>query len=93
MYDCAQVLSGCIDRLEKGMTQEGCKRLLTPLEKEFLYLSKEYKESYPQFSAFCERVAQDLFLKGQDTIFVKDLRYLLCEVCVVWEELASEFSI
>lgn len=92
MYGCAQVLSDCISRLEKGMTQEGCKRVLSPLERQFFFLSERYKEEYPSFSHFCEKTAEELFLTQQNIIYVKDLRYLLCEICVGWEDLASEFS-
>lgn len=93
LYGCAQVLNECIERLENGITQEGCKRILTPLESQFSYLSKEYEESYPSFAKMCKQTAEDLFLKGQDIVFIKDLRYLLCEICVALENMASEFSI
>lgn len=93
MYSCAQVLSDCIERLEKGMTQESCKRILSPLERHFLYLAESYKGEYPKFSSVCEKTAQELFVTQQNIIYAKDLRYLLCETCVEWEELASEFSL
>ena len=43
-YGCIDVLSQGIVRLDKGLTQQACKRILSLLQKEFTYMEKKYRE-------------------------------------------------
>lgn len=93
LYGCIEVLNGEIERLSKGATQESTKRILGVLEKQLKFLSVEYEEIFPQFSKVCQKSANALFLKLQSTVFVKDLRYIQCELCDKYGELARSFSL
>ncbi len=84
------VLGEFISRLEKGMTQEGCRRALTTLCGQFA----QAREKYTAYAAFrrvsrqSEKMLTDICA---DTIYLTDLRYLLCwqaEKCV---ELCKDF--
>lgn len=93
LYGCMSVLEGCVARLEKGMTQEGCKRLLFPLQRQFDFLSESYEGGYPSFSKLCKQTAHKLADLGTQTLYVKDLRYLLCELADNYTQLSAAFSL
>ncbi len=86
------VLEECIARLEKGATQESCKRILALLGKQFAFAKKEYA-AYPTFSEACGRWAEDLAEMQQGTLYLKELRYLLCGQVESYLEFCAEFSI
>ncbi len=86
------VLNECIARLEKGETQENCKRILQILERQFAYAQEEY-EGYPAFATSCGEWSDTLREMGEETVYVKDLRYLLCGQVERYLQLCESFSI
>lgn len=93
VYGCMQVLEGCVYRLEKGMTQESCKRLLNTLKNQFFYLEKQYQEDFESCASVCKDAKVFLTEILEDTVYVKDLRYLACQLANDYVTLANEFSI
>lgn len=93
LRSCMTVLNECISRLEKGMTQESCKRVLTPLGNQFHFLSEEYRNSYPSFAKVCRETVEELSALVSQTVYVKDLRYLLCVLSENYVTLASAFAL
>lgn len=92
-YSCMEILNGEIARLDKGGTQESSKRILETLRGQFSYMGEENKEMYPKFSAVCQNAEKRLATICSDIVYAKDLRYLQCELCVSYLELAGEFSL
>jgi hypothetical protein len=93
LYGFLQVLSSAITRLDKGATQQSTKRTLQSLSRLFSYHKEEYESAYPAYACLCESAEGQLKEFTADTVFVNDLRYLLCELAVGYLELAEEFSI
>lgn len=93
LYGFLQVLSGEIVRLDKGATQESSKRILQTLSDLFAYHHRDYERSYPAYADLCNLAKEELKTCMGDTVFVNDLRYLLCELSVGYLELAEEFSL
>ena len=96
-FDCLQgcmtVLEECISRLEKGLSQEKCRRILSELKNQFAFLSKDYGVEYAAFGSLCDDTAKRLERLLSDTVYAKDLRYLLCELAEKSIALASAFSL
>ena len=92
-YGCIEVLSQGLTRLDQGMTQQACKRILADLNKKYIYMTNVYRESYPQFSAACQKIQTGLSDMLSKTILGKDVRYLLCSACDAYIRLASVFSL
>ncbi len=86
------VLSECINRLEKGGTQESCKRLLAILQRQFAYAEGEYEE-YPAFSQACGEWSGRLKGLCEETVYAQELRYLLCGQVEKYLQLCEEFSL
>lgn len=93
LYNGIDVLSQCIAKLESGGTQQACKRLLGILERQFGYMATVYQGQYPTFSNVCAGLQKKLQTLTEDTVFCKDLRYMLCETCEAYLRLAEHFSI
>ncbi len=91
--DYVQVLSGEIVRMEKGGTQESCKRMLETLKRQFIYLAKEYKSVFQSYAKLCDRTANSLSKMLNETIFVSNLRNLQCDLCYSYVSLAKEFAL
>ncbi len=87
-----QYLNGCILRLEKGLTQEGCKRLLQELKKQFAYAEETYK-GYDAYAFACGKMEENLCRLEEETVYLKDLRYLLCLQADEFLQLCAEFSL
>ena len=92
-YGCIDVLSQGIAKLDNGLTQQACKRILSLLQKEFLYMATTYRESYPQFSNVCADIQTSIEALLKETVYNKDLRYLLCSACDAYIRLSSAFSL
>ena len=92
-YGCIDVLSQGVAKLDQGMTQEACKRVLEALYKEYSYLKKVYAENYPQFAKVCDGMQTALSNLFTKPIYGKDLRYLLCGACDAYIRLASIFAL
>lgn len=93
LKSCMEILSEEIVRLDNGATQESSKRILRILQKQYDYLEYEYKKSFPDFAKLCERAEKALGKIVAGTVYVKDLRYLLCELCVSYNGLADTFEL
>lgn len=93
LYGCMQVLDREIARLAGGATQASSKRILRILEDNFTYLGREYEEVFSDFSSVCESAAKTLESCTADIVYVKDLRFLLCELCVSYTDLCGAFSL
>ncbi len=93
LYGCIEVLDKEIARLSNGATQESSKRVLGVLYKQLNYIAIETKAVFPQMSELCKNVAQKLFSFTQDIVYVKDLRYLQCEMCNKYVKLGETFAL
>ena len=87
------VLNEYIKKLDKGMTQENCKRLLARLERMYEYGAEEYKTAYSEYAEICRVSAKELSNVRQGIVYVKDLRYLLCEQAEKYITLCERFSL
>ena len=92
-YGCIDILAQGIAKLEQGLTQQSCKRILTLLNKKYAYMQKVYQETYPQFSKICANLYLQLDDILSKPIYCKDLRHVLCEACDSYIYLASFFSL
>ncbi len=88
-----QVLDGQIVRLTVGETQESVKRVLEILKKQVAYTEKEYEKNFPDFSKLCNRAVKSLEKTLDGIVYAKDLRYLLCELCVGYVQMVGNFSV
>ncbi|MBQ8446603.1 MAG: hypothetical protein IJX31_02360 [Clostridia bacterium] len=88
-----EVFSQTITLLEDGATQESIKRILSPLSRQFFYLSRKYADIYPDFSSVCQRYAKRIEEYCAKILFVGDLRYELCAMTGDYLTLANKFSI
>ena len=86
------VLENCIGRLENGMTQESCRRILTMLQKQFHYSARSF-EGYTTFSKLCRQSEEWLEEVCKETIYLRDLRYLLCWQAEKYIKLCDDFSL
>ncbi len=93
LYGCMEVLKGVVTRLDKGATQQSSDRVLETLERQFTFLKENYKKSFGKFSHVCKNAEGRLKNIRAGTIFVKDLRYLFCELCFAFTELSEDFSL
>ncbi len=90
---CLQVLNGVIESLGLGGTQESAKRLLFRLEKQFVYLASFYTKIFPRYSLVCEKGANEIKGLRTNTVYTKDLRYLLCFLADAYVTLGKIFSL
>lgn len=93
LYGCMQVLENCVFSLDKGMTQESCKRLLNALKRQFSYLKKEYQTEFSACSMLCKSAEEALTEMLSNTVYLRDLRYLSCQLAEGYVVLANEFSL
>jgi len=91
LYNCCEVLEKIIGRVARGGTQESGKRLLEVLQAQLSFLRKEYAEIFPKYAEVCKKGEESISRLLQKTIYLKDLRYMLCELCVAYVQLASSF--
>ena len=92
LYDCMQVLNGEITRLEGGATQPSSKKIVRRLSRQLDYLFEEYETSYSSFASLCKGAGAELSMIANDTIYAKDLRYVLCELADGYLKLISSFA-
>ncbi len=93
LHACMEVLDQEISRLDKGATQESSKRILNKLTSLFSFMEKKYNRIFPDFSIICRDA--DVYLNNiiKNIVYVRDLRYLLCDLSVKYLHLAQEFSL
>ncbi len=87
-----EILNDCIERLEKGMTQEQCKKTLSILEKQYLFNQSQYGD-YEKYASVCNKSAEKLREIRENTVYLTDLRYLLCWQAEKYVGLCSAFSL
>ena len=93
LKSCIGVLNGEIERLETGATQQSSKRILSDLRRQFAYLAKEYQKDFVSYAFVCEKASAYLLEITDGTVYVGDLRYLLCALCNSFVDLSKEFSL
>ena len=91
-YNNMQVLNAQTSRLEDGGTQQSCVRILNILASNFAYLGLEYKTVLPAYAKRCDEVGSVLRTLTNGIIYVRELRYLLCELCVSYVQFCEEYS-
>ena len=92
LYSCLVVLEDSVARLEKGLTQEKAKGILTELKNQLSFMSEIYADGYAAFSSLCLDLAKKLEDKKEKILYVSDLRYLLCETVEGCLDLTEEFT-
>lgn len=93
LYSCMEILNAETARLEKGATQQSAKNTLGILLKQLSYLGEAYQKEYAACSNVFEEAGASLSSLLNDTLYVKDLRYLLCELADGYISLASKFNL
>ncbi|MBE5740273.1 MAG: hypothetical protein E7352_01055 [Clostridiales bacterium] len=93
LYGYIGVFNDVIARLEDGATQESVKRILSPIGRQFAFLSTKYTQMYPAFAFFCRGVSERIERYCEKILFVGDLRYELCAMTEGYLTLARAFSI
>ena len=81
LYHCIEVLSMEIGRLDKGATQQSSRATLQILQKQLAYLSNRYEEVFGAFTQVCRDASERIEHVLADTIFAKDLRNIMCQLC------------
>ena len=57
------------------------------------YSSGKYKIAFSDYADVCKMGAEQLTLITKGTVYVKDLRYTLCELCIAYCCLADLYII
>lgn len=91
-YGYLQVFERGIALLEQS-TQERAKAYYASLEKQLQFMGNKYEGSYPEFAKICKNGVLALREMSSQTLYVKDLRYLLCELSEKYASLAASFSL
>jgi len=92
-YSWLTVLEQEISRLAQGCTQQSCKQVINIIRQQMNYASRNYENSFSRYANVCKSGAEQLTKMISETVYVKDLRYLLCELCVAYCDLEEFFSI
>ena len=93
LRSCIAIMEECVEGLEKSMTQETCKRIISQLIGQFKYLSEIYKDCGLEYVNACVYVAQDLLFLQNQTVYARDLRYILCCLAVDYVKIGKQFSL
>ncbi len=93
LYQNIALLEGEIARLEGGATQESSKRILSVLIKQFAFLEERYGEVCSEYQRACEETVNALQKSVEGVVYVTDLRYLCCELCVSYIKSSENFSL
>ena len=93
LYGNICVLEQEIARLENGATQQSSARLLAVLERNLVYLAKEYGKDYAEYATFCLQTAKAINERRSGIIYAKDLRYLQCVACVSYGDLVKNYNL
>lgn len=91
LYDWLTLLEQETNRLAKGCTQQSSRQTLTLLKRQMEYGEKTNTDSFFDYAQLCRKGAEALARITEKTIYVTDLRYLLCELCVGYCNLAEQF--
>ena len=90
---CMQVLGETVSRLEKGMTQEKAKTILTLLSKQLNFCGREYASNVSGLASVCTESAQRLDTMAGDTVYSDKLMYELCFLADGYLSSCSQFAL
>lgn len=93
LHGCMEVLDEEINRLARGATQQSALRILGILWRQLEYLSTAYEESFPKYAQVCKCASEQLNDLLSDIVYVKDLRYLLCDLTKDYIQICADFSL
>ena len=93
LYGNICVLEKEIARLENGATQQSSARILDTIARNLEYLAKTYGEYYGAYGKLCLETAKTLKAQKEEIIYVKDLRYLQCALCVSYLDLVENYPL
>ena len=93
LYSGMEALEQAIIKLDRGSTQESCKRMLGQIVKVLRYCAKSYQDIFPAYANMCNLASEKLQSYIEQTVYVKDLRYELCDLAVNYLKLASIFAL
>ncbi len=93
LEDIIEVLHKETARLEQGATQQSSKRILQTLQRQLCYLGEEYGKVFPKYQTTCTQASSKIDEIVDNTVYVKDLRYLQCFLCDAYVSLAKDFSL
>ena len=93
LYSCLLILQETIKILSDGGTQEVGKEMIGILQKQLSFLGGEYKKIFPLYTEVCKNGAEKMTKIKSNVIFLKDLRYLFCELAVGYLQFANSFVI
>ena len=93
LMDCIRILDMEIARVEGGATQQSSKRILKSMENTFAFLSKEYQNRFAAFATVCRDAANTLSTFTKSTVYIADLRYLQCALCISYLNLSEDFCL
>ena len=93
LHGCMEVLDEEINRLARGATQQSALRILGILWRQLSYLSTAYEEPFPKYAQVCKCASEQLNDLLSDIIYVKDLRYLLCDLTTNYIQICADFSL
>ena len=89
LYGNICVLEREIARLENGATQQSSARILDTIARNLEFLAKTYAEDYFEYAKACLDGAKALREEKANIIYVKDLRYVQCVLCVAYRDLVK----
>lgn len=93
LLGCIEVLEKEIARLENGATQQSCGRILKELENQFRFLKEEYSGLFSEFSTVCAWAEGETSHLQTKIIYLKDLRFILCDLCFSFVKLSQAYAL
>lgn len=90
---CMQILNETISRLEKGMTQEKAKAILTLLRKQLSFSAREYAVCVDGLANVCKESAKHLDNILEGTVYTDALAYELCFLADGYLSSCNRFSL
>ncbi len=93
LHSCMEVLDGEINRLANGATQQSTLRILDILWRQLNYLSAVYADDFPKYAQACKCASKQLNDILSNVVYVKDLRYLLCDMTASYLQICGDFSL
>ncbi len=75
---CMQILNETISRLERGMTQQKTKNLISILSKQLAFAGRKYALTTGDLASVCQESAKRLDVAREGTVYSDKLTYELC---------------
>ena len=92
LYLYAECLNAGITSLEKGQTQESIKKYLKTLSGHCFRLFSLYKEGFSECARIFQEQAKQLSNAISDTVYLNNLRYILCQCIDGYLCIADKFA-